>query len=273
VFKIGDFAKLSRVTVRTLRYYEEVGLLLPRQTDGWTGYRYYSADQLPRLNRILALKDLGFALDQIARLLNDDLSAAELRGMLKMRHAELESQIGEMQAQLERVEVRLIQIEMEDKMPDYDVSIKRVEPQRVAIVRDIIPNQEVIGPTFDRLFDEVIAYVENNKTGFTGPGIALWYEMSEAMENMKVGAAMPTNAPLKQGERISVEDLPGIEAASVVHHGPFATLTQAYEAAFNWIAANGYRIAGPSREVYIQYERGGDQSKYVTELQFPVEKA
>src|SRR6478672_6956652 len=111
VFKIGDFAKLSRVTVRTLRYYEEVGLLLPRETDRWTGYRYYSAEQLPRLNRILALKDLGFALDQITRLLDDNVSAADLRGMLKMRHAELQSRIVEMQTQLERVEVRLIQIE------------------------------------------------------------------------------------------------------------------------------------------------------------------
>src|SRR6476469_784158 len=96
VFKIGDFAKLSRVTVRTLRYYEEVGLLEPGEIDRWTGYRYYSADQLPRLNRILALKDLGFSLDQIVKLLDDNLSAAELRGILKMKQVELQGVIGEM---------------------------------------------------------------------------------------------------------------------------------------------------------------------------------
>jgi effector-binding domain-containing protein len=88
-----------------------------------------------------------------------------------------------------------------------------------------------------------------------------------------VGAALPTNAPLKEGEHISVEDLPGIEAATAVHQGPFATLSQAYNAVFTWIESNSYRVVGPSREVYLQYERGGDQSNYVTEIQFPVEKA
>jgi DNA-binding transcriptional MerR regulator len=89
MFKIGDLSKLSRVSVKTLRYYDEIGLLKPAQVDRFTGYRYYSFDQLPRLNRILALKDLGFSLEQIAQVLNEGLPPAQLRGMLRLRQMEL----------------------------------------------------------------------------------------------------------------------------------------------------------------------------------------
>jgi DNA-binding transcriptional MerR regulator len=88
MIKIGDFSKLSLVSIKTLRYYDEMGLLKPVHVDQFTGYRYYSADQLSRLHRILALKDLGFSLEQIARVLNEGVSAEQLRGMLRLRQAE-----------------------------------------------------------------------------------------------------------------------------------------------------------------------------------------
>jgi DNA-binding transcriptional MerR regulator len=85
--KIGDFSKLSRVTVKTLRYYDEVGLLRPVEVDPFTGYRYYALDQLPRLHRILALKDLGFALEQISQIINEGVSPDQLRGMLCLKQS------------------------------------------------------------------------------------------------------------------------------------------------------------------------------------------
>jgi DNA-binding transcriptional MerR regulator len=272
MFKIGDFAKLSRVTVRTLRYYEEVGLLKPVQVDKWTGYRYYAPDQLPRLNRILALKDLGFTLEQITEMLKEDLPASELRGMLKMKQAELSQQVREVQERLARVEVRLSQIEQENIMPDYDVVLKKVDAQRVAAAHGIVPNMDVIGPTFDRLFDNAIEHVTRHNGGITGPPVAIYYEVDEQMQDMKVAAAVPTNGDLPDNGNVLMETLPAAEMASAVHRGPFANLNQAYGALFNWIESNGYRIDGPSREVYLQYERGGDQSQYVTEVQFPVAK-
>src|SRR5512143_322161 len=116
MFKIGDFSKLSQVSVKALRYYDELGLLKPVEVDRFTGYRYYSADQLPRLHRILALKDLGLSLEQIAQLLDDDLPAAQLRGMLRLKQVELRAQMQEEQARLARVAARLNQIEQEGKM-------------------------------------------------------------------------------------------------------------------------------------------------------------
>src|SRR5262245_51776261 len=121
MFRIGHFAKLSQVSVKTLRYYDERGLLTPVQIDRGTGYRYYSIEQLPRLNRILALKGLGLSLDQIAVLLDEVLPAAQLRGMLRLKQVELQEHIREEQARLEQVAARLRLIEQEGSGYGYDV--------------------------------------------------------------------------------------------------------------------------------------------------------
>ena len=138
MFKIGEFSKLSHVTVKTLRYYDRIGLLKPATVDRFTSYRYYSADQLPRLNRILALKDLGLSLDQITRLLDEALSPDQIRGMLRLKQVELREQLEEEQTRLDRVEHRLRQIEKEGTMPEYQVVIKKVEPQLIASIRDML---------------------------------------------------------------------------------------------------------------------------------------
>ena len=111
--------------MKTLRYYDELGLLKPVEVDRFTGYRYYSADQLPRLNRILALKDLGLSLEQIARLLNDELTVEQMRGMLRLKQIEAQERVRDEQERLARVEVRLRQIEEEGKMPTYEVVFKK----------------------------------------------------------------------------------------------------------------------------------------------------
>lgn len=103
MLKIGDFSKVAQVSVKTLRYYDELKLLRPAWVDRYTGYRYYTLQQLPRLNRILALRELGFSLLQIERLLRDDLPASELQRLMRLRHAELAEQVQVEQARLARV--------------------------------------------------------------------------------------------------------------------------------------------------------------------------
>ena len=142
MFKIGDFSKLSQVSVKTLRYYDELGLLKPVEVDRFTGYRYYSADQLPRLNGIRALQDLGLTLEQIADLLDQGLPAAQLRGMLRLKQAELKEQVREEQARLARVETRLKQIEQEGMVPTqaYNAFLSWVQTNGYRIVG---PNREI----------------------------------------------------------------------------------------------------------------------------------
>src|SRR5215207_9786891 len=98
MFSIGDFASYGRVSVRMLRHYDAIGLLRPARVDEATGYRSYEASQLTRLNRIIALKDLGFTLQQVQEIVDDAVGAEELRGMLRMRRAQLEAQLDSDQA-------------------------------------------------------------------------------------------------------------------------------------------------------------------------------
>ena len=124
MFKIGDFSRLSLVSVKALRYYDELGLLKPARVDEFTGYRYYSASQLTRLNRILAMKDMGMSLEQIALLLDKELTPDQIRGMLRLKQVELRQQLVEGQARLARIEAWLQAFEQEVTMPAYDVVLK-----------------------------------------------------------------------------------------------------------------------------------------------------
>ena len=96
-------------------------MLKPISVDRFTGYRFYSASQLPRLNRILAFKDLGFSLEQISQLLNEEISPEQMRGMLRLKQANLQQQIEEEQSRLVRVAARLKQIEQENVMGSISI--------------------------------------------------------------------------------------------------------------------------------------------------------
>jgi DNA-binding transcriptional MerR regulator len=269
MLKIGDFSKLSRVTVQTLRHYDEMGLLKPARVDNFTGYRYYSAEQLPRLYRILALKDLGLSLEQIARMLQDNLSPEELRGMLKMKRAEIAQRLEEEQERLARVEARLRQIEMENAMPDYEVVVKNVEPQWIASIRAVIPNYRAVGPLYGELYGHLAPL------GLGGLGVAIWHDEGYKERDVDAEAGLLLPGPAPEAGRIKVYQLPGTTVASVVHHGAYATLHQAYDAISRWLETSGYKIVAPSREVYLHVTQPvrQDDETYVTEIQFPVEKA
>jgi effector-binding domain-containing protein len=272
MFKIGDFSKLGRVTVRALRHYEEVGLLKPIQVDRFTGYRYYTIDQLPRLNRILVLKDLGFSLEQIAPMLDEDLPPAELRGMLRLKQAEIRQQVDAEQARLARVEARLRQIEQEGKMPTYEVIVKKVEPQRVASVREMIPTPQDIG----RLFEKLFTYLGQRGVQPLGAPGAIWHDMEHPEKEWDAEVIVPIGQALPDGNGVKAIQLPGVATmASTVHQGSYEGFPQAYAALMSWIESNGYRMAGPMRETYLRGP-GPDQpdpATYVTEIQVPVEKA
>lgn len=269
MFKIGDFSKFSQVTVKTLRYYDEIGLLKPARVDDFTGYRYYSVEQLPRLNRILALKDLGFSLDQLGRLLDDDLSLEQLRGMLRMKQAELEQQLEAEGARLTRVEARLRQIEQEGKMPEYEVVLKKVEAITVAAARDVIPTYSDV----DRLFGSVFAHLGQQGAGPAGPPIGIYHDAEYKERDVDAEIAVPLGGVIAGSEQVSVRELPAVETmATTIHKGSYDTIGDGYTALMQWVEANGYRMADAVREVYLQYDPESDPATWVTEIQVPVEK-
>jgi DNA-binding transcriptional MerR regulator/effector-binding domain-containing protein len=271
MIKIGDFARLSQISVVTLRYYDEMDLLKPVKVDAFTGYRFYSSDQLPRLNRILALKDLGFSLDQIKLMLADGLSLEQLRSMLTQQRSEVRRRLADEQDRLVRIEARLRQIEMENKMSNYDVVIKTVPAMLVASRRVTIPTNDQVPNYLGPAYMETYDYVQKQGARDVGPCFALWHSPADVYENEDAEAIVPIDRPLAGTDRVKVYELPLTQVASVVHQGNFEDFTQGHAALLEWIDANGYKIVGPYREIYIQHDKG-NLSDSTTEIQFPVEK-
>jgi DNA-binding transcriptional MerR regulator len=268
MLKIGDFSKISQVSVKTLRYYDEIGLLKPSNIDNFTSYRYYSFDQLPQLNRILALKELGFSLTQISQILRTGLPLPELRGMLRLKLLEIQQRIQDDQELMKRIEARLDQLEQEDTMPTYDIVLKKLEPSPIASVRGIIPSY----PEQGDLWNKLEAYLTIHHLTPTSACFTLYH--SEEPE-IDAEVCEPLNTVIPCEGEIKSYILPGFDTvACTVHHGPFITIGQAYEALIKWIEANGYHFAGPTREIYLNTSNNGSQTDpaTVTEIQFPVSK-
>ncbi len=290
MLRIGDFSQLAQVSVPTLRHYDELGLLKPAHVDKFTDYRYYTVEQLPRLNRILALKDLGLSLDQIKRLLKDDVPPAQLRGMLAMKQAAIEQQIEVEQARLARVEARLRQIESEGQASKYDVVLKKVDAMTIAGLRQVVPHVSQMGdlrwPTLDRLYDWLKArgVAEDNAQ----PELMIYHNSEYSDENIQMEVAVGLdNTALKvlaRDERrdgpVQVHKLPRVEAmATTIHHGRLYDIPEAIIALFRWIGSNGYCSAGSIREVHlfgrehdIPNEEEAIHTSRVMEIQIPVER-
>jgi DNA-binding transcriptional MerR regulator/predicted transcriptional regulator YdeE len=278
MIKIGEFSKLVQVPVATLRYYDQVGLLKPVEVDRFTGYRYYSASQLPRLHRILALKGLGFSLEQIGVVLAEGLTLEQMRGMFRLRHAQISQELAEIQGQLTEVEVRLQQIEREEQLSTYDVILKQVEPQLVASVRAILPNHSASGSLFAEVYEAIGAHVAEALGPHPGEGgqtLVLWYDTEFKEHDVDGAAAFILRCRVPNSGRMHVHELPAATMAATIHHGSYNTIGEAHEAVLRWIEANGCRIVGPDREIYLYNTMPvrQDDPSYVTEIQYPVDKA
>jgi DNA-binding transcriptional MerR regulator len=281
MYKIGDFSQLARISVRTLRLYDELDLLKPAQVDRLTGYRQYDASQLPRLNRILALKDLGFSLEQIAQLLREDMPAERLRGMMLMKRADVERELEENQARLSRVEARLRQIENEGNLSPYDVTLKEVPSMKIASTKSTVPTlDEVIGAR-QGMFKNIYNWLEKNRIEPGKPELAFYPDQEYVEQDIQLETAVPLGVspsdapPPSPDGGIFIHELPAVPTmASVIHHGRFGDVNDAITALCQWAGDNGYMPVGAFREIHLfGRENDLDDFNSVTiEMQLPVEK-
>ena len=273
MFSIGEFARHGRVSVRMLRHYDAIGLLRPACVDPDTGYRFYQASQLAELNRVIALKDLGFTLQQVQAILEEKVTAAELRGMLKLRRAEIHAQIEAETTRLARVEARLMTIEDEARVPADGVVVKRLAPVRVGELTGVAAGYEpeaitpVIQPLYRDLWQRMAApasprRARPSRTTRTRPATA--------------PSSSTPPCPWPPGRRggitaSAIVDLAEVEsAAAIIHHGSMDDVLPTGQALARWIDANGYRSAGYAREVTLNWSP--DPEQWVTELQQPIDK-
>jgi DNA-binding transcriptional MerR regulator len=258
MFRIGDFSRLAQVTVRTLRLYDELGLLKPAQIDKFTDYRYYTIEQLPRLNRILAFKDLGFSLEQIADLLNGNLNEAQLHNMLMGRQAEIEIELAETRARLARVAARLRQIEQEGQPARYDVVLKTAEPLWIASLRGNVPKVEMMGEIRAERLKRLYTELAQARVAPREPELFIYHnpEYTDTDIDMETATAIdPADAQrLLSGDGGMARELPAVaQVASVIHRGPLWDVPQAIIALLTWIGANGFTSAGTIREHHLRW--------------------
>jgi len=275
VFRIGEFSQIARVSGRLLRYYDSIGLLRPQHIDATTGYRYYSAGQLQQLNRILALKELGLSLDQVARMLDERISAAEIRGMLALKKAELERTLAEEAARLRHIESRLTQIEQEGSLGDYDVVVKSAPETPILTTRAVFPTfDDALGALRDvsrTVRQQVPATARDNII------VVAHCDFDDENLDLEIGVTLTRSinkaVHLSSGARMELAQLPASDSlATIVRSGPLYQSHLAFGKLGVWMEANGYAIAGPCREVFLDmpFQNPGDPA---VEIQFPVSKA
>lgn len=267
MLSIGEFARLVGVSQRMLRHYDGLGLLVPERVDEYSGYRYYSSAQLDRANRLVALKDLGFRLEEVGELLDEDASSPRIAGLLRERRAELREQIDADVRRMRHVEARLRTIERNDPMtttPEFTITeLPRLElAQLSARVSDMAEIEQEIGPMFDRVVGTLM------EAGFDlpSPGVAHYTVDGDGM----IAAA---------AEQVAPDDVPdGLEAAVLdavpqavtlrLEADDLAGIQAAWQSLVSEVERRGLRPVGTSREVY--HETPQDGGRWIVDLQQPV---
>jgi len=278
LLRIGDFSKLSQATIKMLRHYDDLGLLKPAHIDPFTNYRYYSIEQLSRVHRIIALKELGISLEQIGHMLNSEPSKEQIKGMLALQEAEIEQRMRAEQARLALVRFRLRMLDMEEIMPEMDIIVKKLEPVRVLQYR-----QTGVGwPEIEQMGREIAAAVKQAGITFD----ANTYQMSIIRSqdyrvedlDMTMTVSVPddfhTDVPLATLGTLTVGYTdPVANAVTYIHHGDLTVNVQERLTMLQrWCVANHYALGDEYRLLFYKGPMAGYAEKdWVVEIQHVVE--
>jgi DNA-binding transcriptional MerR regulator/effector-binding domain-containing protein len=275
MFQISEFSKIARVSPRQLRHYEALGLFAPERIDPMTGYRYYSARQLPRLNRIIVLKELGLSLDQVARFLEKDISPEEIHGMLTMKKAQLEQTVRDELSRILSIEDRLKQIEENGAFPDRDVVLRPVQAQQFLSTRQVVAS---IRDGFSLMYELHRLLPERIGKGVLGNFLLIMHSDNFDTENVDVEMGFlleresSHTVALPDGQVMTVRALPAVETAATLVCVGVAHHVSCYGTLGSWIENNSYQLAGPTREIFMEPLQPGKEDEAVIELQIPVRR-
>lgn len=269
MFKISEFSRLSKVSLKTLRYYDQIGILKPRKVDHDTGYRYYSADQLLELNRILIYKDLGFTLPQITQLLQEDITLENIQGMFKLKRSEIQQIIDTEQAKLVRIEERMQLIEKEGQVETGQEIRVKAEGARQFLFQKACGREEDI-PDLFRKFNQLLTKEIRQST--RGPQVVLWKEIDgkEDEFEFEVGYFL-TCELLLPPDSFQLRILPPEPMMATMafrSNSNFACTACVHLA--KWIEKNNYQIKENEfgREIYLPLSP--EQDAQFMEIQIPI---
>ena len=260
MLKIGEFSKLSRISIRMLRHYDELGLLTPETTDPFTGYRYYSEAQLFTAGRINALKAMGFRLCDAAEVLRcwEDREALE-RCLLSRREAA--------RLQAEEAAERL----RKDEPMQYDVTVKTIPERHVASVRQIIPNYDQEGSLWSIFLRETAGlHIQNGDPCLC---VALFHDGDYKESDVDVEIQKSVKGAYPDTEHVKFKTMPAVQVASAVCKGSYDQISAVNAAVASWVEANGYAFDGTAFNIYhVSPYETDDPNEFVTEVCYPVRK-
>ena len=270
MLKIGDFSKLSRVSIRMLRYYDEIGLLKPAEIDRFTDYRYYSESQLPTVCRITALRDMGFKLAEVSAILaeyNDPAALerrfAALQGELALRQAELSQRLLLLDTALKR-------LRKEETMA-YDITVKTLPERYAATCRMTIPRYEDEGMVWGVLCSETghLHLVPSDPCYCS----VAFLDGEYKERDVEVEAQKTVKGQYADTEHVRFRTLPAVTYAGCTFKGSYDQINDVTAALTAWIEANGYAYDGSMFNIYhVSPHETSDPSQFVTEVCYPVKK-
>ncbi len=270
MLKIGEFSKLARVSVRMLRHYDEIGLLKPAETDPFTDYRYYREDQLPAAGRVAALKDMGFSLADIVKILEVYEDREQLERFFTARRRELEALSRDTARRLTLLDSALQRLRKEDTM-EYNVTLKTLPQRAAATLRTVIPRYEDEGKVWSLLVSETARLGLREADPCLCGMTFLDGEYKE--ENVEVMAWKTVEGSYPDTEHVKFAVLPEATVASCTFRGSYERIVGVYAAVAAWIEANGYEPAGPMFNIYhVSPHETQNPEEFVTEVCYPVRK-
>lgn len=268
MYRIGEFSKMSKTTIKTLRYYDEVGLLKPEHTDRFTNYRFYTTDQLVKLHQIQSLRQIGLSIDEI-RLV---LAGRNVEKILLGRKAELEQQLSQGQEQLSRIAF-ILSGEEEAYFMQYQATIKELP-------ECIVYSKKMTVLSYDAYFEVIPAIGEavmkaNPGLKCTVPEYCfiIYMDNEYREKDIHVEYCEAVDRFGKETDGIVFKKMEAVTAVSVMHKGAYKNLSKAYAYAMDWIEKNGYAVADSPRESYIDGIWNKEKEEdWLTELQVPIMK-
>ncbi len=267
MLKIGEFSKLSRVSVRMLRHYDDIGLLKPAEIDDFTGYRYYREDQLFTAGRIASLKDMGFPLSDIIRILDSYDDKEKMDAFLSERQKELTKLSEETEYKLMLLDSARKRLRKEHNM-SFDVTVKTIPERYAATVQMVVPHYEDEGMLWGVMMGECKNLIPDD------PCLAAAEFLDDEFkeENVEIVAWMTVKGKYDDTEHVKFKTLPAAKVASCIIKGSYDQMGEAYATVVSWIKANGYKMNGHMFNIYhVSPAQTKNPDEYVTEACFPVE--
>ncbi len=272
MLKIGDFSKLSRISIRMLRHYDDIGLLSPVKTDKFTNYRYYSEVQFPIASKITSLKDMGFSLTVITEILKNYTDTDMLMKLLVLKHLEIKEQAEKTNKQLLLIETTINRLEKDDDLMSYNVILKSLPERYVASVRKTIPSYNHEYTLWNILMNEGSSLnLQPDDPCYT---LALFHDREHKESDVDVEIQKTVKGEYKNTENIMFKTVPSVEFASATYKGSYEQISKVNEAVANWVIDNGYEFDSPMFCIYhISPNDTQSPDSYVTEVCYPVKKS